>query len=63
MTAFRVIRRDASFATVLNSTLANGEESGRDRIRTCDLEVMSLASYQTAPPGVKVPNCLGDRLS
>ncbi len=26
--------------------------SGGDRIRTCDLEVMSLASYQTAPPRV-----------
>ena len=24
--------------------------SGGDRIRTCDLEVMSLASYRTAPP-------------
>ncbi len=26
--------------------------SGGDRIRTCDLEVMSLASYRTAPPRV-----------
>ena len=26
------------------------EESGGDRIRTCDLEVMSLASYRAAPP-------------
>ena len=31
--------------------------SGGDRIRTCDLEVMSLASYRTAPPRVAV----GDR--
>ena len=28
--------------------------SGRDRIRTCGLKVMSLASYQTAPPCVSV---------
>ncbi len=27
-----------------------GTESCGDRIRTCDLEVMSLASYRTAPP-------------
>ncbi len=27
-----------------------GYVSGGDRIRTCDLEVMSLASYRTAPP-------------
>jgi hypothetical protein len=27
-----------------------GVFSGGDRIRTCDLEVMSLASYRTAPP-------------
>ena len=26
--------------------------SGGDRIRTCDLEVMSLASYRAAPPRV-----------
>jgi hypothetical protein len=26
------------------------EKSGGDRIRTCDLEVMSLASYRAAPP-------------
>ena len=26
------------------------EVSGGDRIRTCDLEVMSLASYRAAPP-------------
>ena len=26
------------------------KESGGDRIRTCDLEVMSLASYRAAPP-------------
>jgi hypothetical protein len=29
-------------------------KNGGDRIRTCDLEVMSLASYQTAPPRVIV---------
>ena len=27
-----------------------GRLSGGDRIRTCDLEVMSLASYRAAPP-------------
>ena len=27
-------------------------KSGGDRIRTCDLEVMSLASYRAAPPRV-----------
>jgi hypothetical protein len=27
-------------------------ENGGDRIRTCDLEVMSLASYLAAPPRV-----------
>ena len=27
-------------------------KSGGDRIRTCDLEVMSLASYLAAPPRV-----------
>ena len=27
--------------------------NGGDRIRTCDLEVMSLASYRTAPPRVR----------
>src|SRR5436190_13583293 len=27
--------------------------SGGDRIRTCDLEVMSLASYRAAPPRVR----------
>src|SRR5882724_9413024 len=27
-----------------------GHQSGGDRIRTCDLEVMSLASYLAAPP-------------
>jgi hypothetical protein len=31
--------------------------SGGDRIRTCDLEVMSLASYRTAPP--RVMGCRG----
>ena len=29
---------------------ALGGKSGGDRIRTCDLEVMSLASYRAAPP-------------
>ena len=28
------------------------DRNGGDRIRTCDLEVMSLASYRTAPPRV-----------
>jgi hypothetical protein len=28
--------------------------SGGDRIRTCDLEVMSLASYLAAPPRVRI---------
>ena len=28
----------------------NTHKSGGDRIRTCDLEVMSLASYRAAPP-------------
>ena len=31
-----------------------GRLSGGDRIRTCDLEVMSLASYRAAPPRVIV---------
>jgi hypothetical protein len=29
------------------------DKSGGDRIRTCDLEVMSLASYLAAPPRVR----------
>src|SRR5262245_22646317 len=29
-----------------------GPKDGGDRIRTCDLEVMSLASYRAAPPRV-----------
>jgi hypothetical protein len=37
---------------------ARGFSSCGDRIRTCDLEVMSLASYRTAPPRVKCVNLI-----
>lgn len=35
-------------------------QSGGDRIRTCDLEVMSLASYRAAPPRVRWSVRVGD---
>ena len=41
-----ITRSNCDFATGFRDT------SGGDRIRTCDLEVMSLASYRTAPPRV-----------
>ena len=42
---------------------ANLIESGGDRIRTCDLEVMSLASYRAAPPRVSCLGCWPKRAS
>ena len=38
------------------SAVTRIEKSCGDRIRTCDLEVMSLASYRAAPPRVMVPS-------
>ena len=41
-----------------SSLFATPDSSCGDRIRTCDLEVMSLASYRTAPPRVIVDGIL-----
>ena len=43
--------------------LGVGRLSGGDRIRTCDLEVMSLASYRAAPPRTDIvaSTVLGER--
>ncbi len=45
-------------ASVPDGTEAFWSGSG-DRIRTCDLRVMSPASYRTAPPRVGVTNLRG----
>lgn len=46
----RLRRRPFLYLAVFQSH--NRKTSGADRIRTCDLEVMSLASYRAAPPRV-----------
>ena len=43
----------ARYAAPISTPSANIYSSG-DRIRTCDLEVMSLASYLAAPPRASV---------
>ena len=45
------IHADLSF-TCGSESFWNFQRSCGDRIRTCDLEVMSLASYRAAPPRV-----------